>query len=58
MFAFDKSNFTAPASRRSLIVAPAEGFKPPYVSRIAKRLLALKQTAPQNALSILSAKFF
>lgn len=44
MLAFD--NFTAPASRRSLIVAPAEGFKPPYVSRIAKRALALKQTAP------------
>lgn len=54
MFAFDKSNFTSAASRRSLIVVPAEGFKPPYVSRMAKRLLALKQTARKRFKYIIS----
>lgn len=54
MFPFDKWSFSAAASRRSLIVAPAEGFKLPYVSRMAKRLLALKQTGRERFKYIIS----
>lgn len=54
MFYFDKLNFSGAASRRSLIVAAAEGFKPAYVSRMAKRLLALKQTARKRFKYIIS----
>lgn len=54
MFSFDKLNFTSGARLRWLIVVRVEGFKPPYVSRMVKRLLALKQAAGKRYKCIIS----
>lgn len=45
MFPFDKWSFSG-----RLIVAAAEGFKLPYVSRMAECLPALKQTGEHQTL--------
>lgn len=45
MFPFDKWSFSG-----GLIVAAAEGFKLPYVSRMGERLPALKQTGERRTL--------